>query len=656
MKRKLFIFVLMFAVVLINYSFAEGEAVIDQAKPDAAAATVDVKTTTEAASIIGQAKPEMAAAAADAETGAVVVIASRMPENIAEVTRNIDIITADDIKASGMENITDILNSINGLVIHQTSGYQGTASVYTRGAPSEETLVMIDGIPINDMLSGGADLTMIDTSSVQRIEAIKGGLSSVYGEDSSAGVINVITGANEPGAANGRYGAYDYEYGSFNYQKEALELYNKIAGLTYDVSTVQESSDGYTANSDFTKRSVDLKFDYKSGFIDSIFTGLYFKREMGVPFGPGGPDLTSRQSDENYDFGLNEKFKVGDVNAKVSGYMRSANLGFQDPSSGTDSDNVKKEYEGNAIISYDTGSVLSFETGYESNVKNITATNILGEKSNVNQASLSSITAKLFDDKLMVNGGFRADFNSAYGNMTSENISAKYNLLDIFDIRGLVDKSYSAPTLGDLYWYEVDNYYGTLYYTFGNPNLKTENSTNYELSFSKKISNASGMITFFDNDINNLIEWESTPDYITTTTVNIDKASIMGAEAKTEVTINDYLSVKAGYTYMKAVDAVTKEPLPYRPTNQVNAGVAIVLPSRTRININGQYSDIRYYSNSAAPLKSYYLLNASIAQEITKDINFFLNIDNALNNSQYEIVNNYMMPGRSLNIGMRAGF
>jgi outer membrane cobalamin receptor len=240
--------------------------------------------------------------------------------------------------------------------------------------------------------------------------------------------------------------------------------------------------------------------------------------------------------------------------------------------------------------------------------------------------------------------------------MTSENISAKYNLFDMVDIRGLVDKSFSAPTLGDLYWYEVDNSYGTLYYTYGNPNLKTENSTNYEMSFSKKISGVSGAVTFFDNDINNLIEWESTPDYITSTPGNIDKASIMGVEMKTEITLNDYISVKAGYTYMKAVDAITKKPLPYRPENQANAGVAILLPSKTRINIDGRYSDIRYYPYGAEPLKSYFLVNASVTQEITKEINIHLNLDNALDNTKYETVNNYVMPGRTVNIGMNAGF
>jgi outer membrane cobalamin receptor len=627
MKKKFAVFVLLFAVVLIPCLFAEDAQIIGKPSADA-----------------------------DAQADTLVVTASRMAQNIGDVTRNIDVITADKIKASGMENITDILNSINGLVIHQTSGYQGTASVYTRGAPSEETLVMIDGVPINDMMSGGADLTMIDTSSIQKIEMIKGGISSVYGEDSSAGVINIITGANESNPEKGRYGAFDYEYGSFNYQKEALELYNKTGGLAYDVSTVQENSGGYAANSDFTKRSADVKLDYNSAFLDSTFIGLYFKREMGVPFGPGGSDLTSRQSDENYDFGLNERFNIGDVNAKISGYMRSADLGFQDPSYGTYSDNIKKEYEGNAVFSYDLGGILDFETGYESNVKNITATNIQGEKSNVNQASLSSITAKLLNDTLLINGGFRADFNSAYGNMTSENISAKYNLFDMVDIRGLVDKSFSAPTLGDLYWYEADNYYGTLYYTLGNPNLKIENSTNYELSFSKKVSNVSASVTFFDNDISNLIDWVSTPDYITTTPVNIDKASIMGVEAKAGVAVNDYISLKAGYTYMKAVDTVTKEPLPYRPANQANAGVTVTLPSKTRINIDGEYSDIRYYSESAAPLKSYFLFNASVSQEITKDINIHLNLDNVMNNTQYEIVNNYVMPGRALNIGMNAGF
>lgn len=612
------VLVLLFALFCISGIFASDETAID------AQGNTSVTTTME-----------------------VVVTASKMPEVLALVPRNIDVVTAAEIKESGMLGFTDILNSVEGFSIKQNGGYEGQTSVFTRGAPSKETLVMINGIPINDLLGDGADLSLIDTSSIQKIEIIKGGMSSVYGANSSAGVINIITGGSEK--KPGKYGSFKYEYGSFNRQKAVLALNNKISGWSYDISTADESCDGYVDNSNFTKRTIDLMLGYKNDFLDSVLTGLYLKRQNGIPFGAFGPNLLSRENDENYAIGLNEKFKIGPVNSIISGYARSADLIFHDPDSGPDSRNIKKEYAASGVFSYDIENFLSFETGYEVTVKNVSATNISGLRGSTNQAVLGGITAVFLDEALIVNAGLRADFNSDYGNMTSENVSIKYNCFDIVDIRALFDKSFSEPTLADLYWYQPS------WGMFGNPDLKPEDSTNYELSFSKKISNISGSITLFNNEIKNLIAWAS-PDWIVWAPVNINKASIMGAEANVEIAIADYLVIKAGYTCMNAVDSTTKDQLVYRPRNEANAGVTISLPSKTKINLTGQYVDVRYYSSGAAPLKSYYLFNCSVMQEITKNMDIRLNVNNVLDNVSYELVRGYPMPGRAFSTGFNAEF
>jgi vitamin B12 transporter len=592
---------------------------------------------------------QAAAQPAAAKVDDVVVTADRMPEEIAMVARNIDVIKAADIKNSGMQNIDDILGTINGIIIQQNGGYQGLSEVLARGAPSNETLVMIDNIPVNDIMTGGADLSMLDVATIQRLEVIKGGLSSVYGADASAGVINLITGSKDPKPFSGMA-----EYGSFNYQKYTLGSDYKILGITYAASAVEERSDGYVANSDFMKREANLKLQFKGDLLDSTLTGFYFKRTMGVAFGPSGPDLYSRETDENYNLGIDEKFNVGPIKGTVSGYIRSEDLAYQDPSYGTDSRNIKKDYESNVMFSYDEGGGISMVTGYESDLKDVKAPEIFGEKTLSNQASSTSLAGKFLGDTLLVNGGFRADFNSAYGNTTSEDLSLKYKLPDSVELRAMFDKSFSAPTLGDLYTYEQGPSGPGYYIMEGNPDLKTENSTDYEVSISKKDSGVKESMTFFRNDIDNLIAWETTPDYVTTTSVNIGRASITGAEAKLEVSVSDYLAFNAGYTYMNAVDDVTKEPLAYRPANEADAGLTITFPFKTKINVNCRYEDIRYYSG--AELKPYYLVNASISQEFSKNITLHFNMDNALNNTTYQVVNNYVMPGRTINGGMSVEF
>jgi vitamin B12 transporter len=602
-----------------------------------------------------QAQAQQAQAAQTAKVDDVVVTADRMPEDIALVARDIDVIKSGEIKDSGLQNITDVLDTVAGLTIQQNGGYEGLSDVLTRGAPSNETLVMIDNIPISDILTGGADLTMIDNSMIQQMEIIEGGMSSIYGADASAGVINIITGSKElkPFSATA-------DYGSFDYQKYVIGSDYKIMGITYDASAVEERSGGYTANSDFMKRTANLKLQFKGDLLDSTLTGNYFKRDMGLIY-----DLFSRQSDEDYNLGIDEKFNIGVIKAKVSGYMRSQDLSIQDSDPDTEnsyySREIKKEYENNEMFSYDMGGNVSFMTGYETDSKDVKAPEMAGDKNFTNQGSISSITAKFLNDSLLINGGFRADFNSSFGNMTSENISVKYNLPDNVELRGLFDKSFSAPTLSDLYWSQVawySDYSGaplSYHYIAGNPNLTPENSTNYELSISKKDSTIKESLTFFKNDIDNLIDWTYTPDGVTSTPVNINKAAIIGAEAKVEMALGDNIALKADYTYLNAADANTKQPLAYRPANDANVTASISLPFKTKINITGRYVDIRYTGYNSE-LKSYYLLNASISQEFSKNITLHFNMDNVLDNTAYQVVQYYMMPGRVINGGITVSF
>jgi vitamin B12 transporter len=603
-----------------------------------------------------QAQAQQAAQASQtAKVGDVVVTAERMAEDIALVARNIDIIESGEITDAGFQNITDVLDTVGGLTIQQNGGYEGLSDVLTRGAPSNETLVMIDNIPINDLLTGGADLTIIDISMIQQVEIIEGGMSAIYGADAPAGVINIITGSKElkPFSA-------EADYGSFDYQKYVIGSDYKIMGITYDAAAVEERSGGYTANSDFMKRTANLKLQFKGDLLDSTLTGNYFKRDMGLIY-----DLFSRQSDEDYNLGIDEKFNIGAIKAKVSGYMRSQDLSVRDSDPDTEnsysSREIKKEYESNEMFSYDIGGNISFMTGYETDSKDVKAPEMAGDKSFTNQASMSSVTAKFLNDSLLINGGFRADFNSSFGNMTSENISAKYNIPENVELRGLFDKSFSVPTLGDLYWSQIawySDYKGALpsyHYMAGNPNLTPENSTNYELSISKKDSNIKESLAFFKNDIDNLIDWTYTPDGVTSTPVNINKAAIIGAEAKVEMALGDNIALKANYTYLNAVDANTKQPLAYRPANNANVTVAISLPFKTRINITGRYFDVRYNGYNSE-LKSYYLLNTSISQEFSKNIKLHFNVDNVLDNTAYQVVQYYVMPGRVMNGGITVSF
>ena len=599
------------------------------------------------------------AAAAVKNAGEIVVTARRLPEEIALVPRSVEVIKASEIVDSTEKNLKDILNSIAGTVVLSNGGYQGAASIAFRGAPSKHTLVLLDGVPLNDILVGGVDLSLIGLNSVDRIEIVKGGVSSVYGADAAAGVINIITGTKEEKPLS-----ISASYGSFNTQKYSLSSDYKVLGVNYSVCAVEEKSDGYTENSGYLKHVLNAKLSFTGDALDSTVYGYYVNREMGTPYDGFGGLSNATQWDENYSIGLDEQFTVGAVKGKLSGYMRSGQIRILNPAYSSYSNHKKKEYSGSFYMIYDEGGYFSGMTGYDAGLKEVDSTNI-GNTTNANHASVTNISVKMLDDKLIINTGFRADFNSGYGNMTSENLSIKYRFPENVDVRASFDKSFSAPTLGDLYWPEEDFGYSfwNMKYNFmkGNPGLKPENSTTFEVSVGKKDEKISESVTFFKSEIANLIEWKYFTDGVslTNTPVNITRASITGFEAKVDFKPADFLAVYARYTYLRAVDQDHKQ-LPYRPEGTVEGGINIKFPFETKLTVNGQYIDSRKYIDPLdeleKTLKPYYLFNCSVSHKISKNFKVAVDVTNLLDNTTYETKRYYSMPGRVFNAEIQVSF
>ncbi len=568
----------------------------------------------------------------------IVVTARKIPELISIVPRSIEVIAEEQIKAFGAERLADLIESISGITVIRSGGYEGINTVMFRGSPSKHTLVMQDGVPVNDMLVGTVDLNMIDISDVERIEIIKGGMSSIYGASASAGVINIITGSK-----NKKLLKAEASYGSFETQKYVLSSAGKILKVDYSAGASEERSKGYAANGDFYKRAADVKLQFDGDLLTSSLTGHYLKREMGLPYDDYGPSH-SRQQDENYSMNMDEDVKIPYVNMKIQGYLRSANLYMEMPDYAVKDRHKKKEYQASVMFIYDEKGMVSAISGYENNIKEIDSTRI-GKQSISNQASVSSVSIKLFDDTLLINTGFRADFNSAYNNSTSENLSGKYKFAGGTEFFASMEKSVAVPTFGDTYWNEP--------WMAGNPKLLPEKTTSLEAGIRKKDDIISEEISWFRSDIKDLIEWVTDPFTYFTSAENVANAEIAGAEAKVDLKISGWLTAYARYTYLIAKNRETKKDLAYRPKNEINAGASIKFPFNTSLSVTGKYVDNRY-STKDVLLHPYYLISARVTHKISDNFEIYGDLSNILDNTSYESVILYKMPGRSITVGLRA--
>ena len=131
----------------------------------------------------------------------IVVTASRIEEPLSQVGSQVSILTNLEIKARQFTGVLEALGTMSGVTINQTGSFGGAASVRIRGAASEQTLILIDNVEVNDTSSpgGGFDFSSLSLWDVEQIEVIKGPQSTLYGSDAIGGVINIITKSGKEG-------------------------------------------------------------------------------------------------------------------------------------------------------------------------------------------------------------------------------------------------------------------------------------------------------------------------------------------------------------------------------------------------------------------------------------------------------------------------
>jgi vitamin B12 transporter len=132
--------------------------------------------------------------AADAEAPPVVVTATRYPVDEATVGSSIAVITEEDLQRQQTRLVSDILREVPGVAVNRSGTFGSLTQVRIRGAEANQTLVIIDGVEVNDPAGGNEfDFSRLLASDIQRIEILRGPQSILYGSNSIGGVINIIT-------------------------------------------------------------------------------------------------------------------------------------------------------------------------------------------------------------------------------------------------------------------------------------------------------------------------------------------------------------------------------------------------------------------------------------------------------------------------------
>ncbi|MCX7886039.1 MAG: TonB-dependent receptor [Verrucomicrobiae bacterium] len=483
----------------------------------------------------------------------VVVTSTRIPTPSEKTPTALTIITAEEIALRQASRVEELLRDVPGLEVVQTGQPGAQTSVFMRGSKSQHTLVLVDGVPVNNGFQTAFDFAHLPVDNIERIEVLRGPQSTLYGSEAIGGVINIITkrGADKPtGSAMIEGGSWQslHTRGQFAGAFDKLSLSAAASYFTTD----NDRPNAFYHRQDYTARAAyqlleRLQIAVQASYLDS---------KNGVPDSRFTPDPNDFQRNESSFVAMTveaQPMEKWDATLRLS-YMqeRMEAIGPADPYHpwpyATDVDTSRRFLDWQNLVHLaDQHKVLfglsvsdvdgDYDDGWAK--FNRTTTTVSG----YGQYEFAPI------ERLTFTAGGRVDDSNRYGTHGTYRFGTRFTTPGTDTIlRASVGTGFRAPSFLDLY-----------YPGFSNPNLKPEKSLGWDAGFEQAAWNNKLRFgaTYFQNEYDDLIVLDAfwVPQ-------NIDKARTIGVENFVTWMPVPELTLRGSYTWLPvAEDRTTNKRL-----------------------------------------------------------------------------------------------
>ena len=223
----------------------------------------------------------------------IVVTVSAEAIPLSASSASVTILTREFVENSRAESMADLLRQVPFLYLSQTGGRGGLTTISLRGGEANFTLVMIDGVPVNDttnLLGGAVDFSTLSTDNVEQIEIVRGPMSSLYGSEGIGGVINILT----RGGGDVPHFSVEGALGNFGSGRAGFQSGGKLGGIDWSLSGSYFDIDEQIENDDFSVGTFSFKSALPLGDGKALqFTTRYQdSRSRGFPENGGGPGFS----------------------------------------------------------------------------------------------------------------------------------------------------------------------------------------------------------------------------------------------------------------------------------------------------------------------------------------------------------------------------
>ncbi|MGD8711375.1 MAG: TonB-dependent receptor [Thiohalophilus sp.] len=583
---------------------------------------------------------------AAAQEEPIIVTATRTAQLADETLSPVIVIDRETLESQPGAEITDLLHRYPGIDISRNGGPGQTPSIFIRGAESDHTLVMVNGIKINPGTIGISSVQHIPLEMIERIEIVKGPRSTLYGSDAIGGVINIITRKQ---------------------QQQGSHYEARVGGGSFDTRSA-----GFSAHNRADDRAAGIDVNYRES--------------------KGFPTLKSENIDRGYDnlsVNVYGQKQLGDVEATIEHWQSSGTTEYMDYDAlynlvpvdqDFDSSTTSLSLDYNPTADWVSKLKLSyFKDDIQQNQNNDfarTHRRVADWQNDIQVGESQLFTAGLyvsdesadslsygsrFDSDTQVNAlfiqdnvsignhqlvaGARYTDHETFGNKTTWNLEYGYQLTKQLKMIAAANTGFRAPSSADRFGYG------------GNPDLKPEESSNQELGLRYQRKRHRFTLNAFDNRIDNLIMYYDPDGWLGPlpgVNENIARTRIKGVEAGYEYTYDNWLL---------AIDAIDQDPrdesddslLLRRPEQKYSLSVSH-LGDRHRVQLDvthvSERQDIDSITFGKITLDAYTLVGLSGDYRFTDAFSVSARIDN-LTDEDYQLADGYNTPERSYYMNLR---
>lgn len=611
---------------------------------------------------------------ADKNLDEVIVTASRREQKQSQTGKVVTVIDQETLKNNPGKSLTEILNQYAGIHSVGANNNLGTnQELYMRGAGSNNTLFLLDGVPLQDasQINNTYDLNNINPEQIERIEILKGAQSTLWGSNAVAGVINIITkkGGDKKISPN-----ISAAYGSYNTWRLGTGVNGNVKKLSYNLSYNRIQSDGFSTAHDstgtnnfdkdgFTQNSFLMNLGYHfTSKLSANFTSNYGKYNTGIDAGAFDDDKDFTLNNKNFNNTLQLAYKTEKLSLHLSQSILESKRLLRDDSASTGQYNfwAKGDYYGRSLITdvygnYSIKNHLSALAGLQYNAQktdqNYEYLPLYGSPGlplssdsthTKNFAAYASFMATNLNGFNIELGG-RFNNHSQYGNNATFTFNPSYNINDATKVFVNISSGFVAPSLFQLY----DDMYG-------NKNLQPEKSMNYELgvhAFTNDHKNSIRLVAF-KRDIKNLIVYNGKYE-------NRDEQHDYGFEVESSIAMGNIGRWANNFTYINGEGINNGNKLKNlfrRPDFSLNSTLTLMPCKNFTVVPAFRYVGERLkspFDNGPNPMPHYYTVDIYSSYNIKSKIKLFADFRNITNQRYFDFYG-YNTRRANFTVGMHA--